>query len=79
MRPGRTEAWWGSFVTNAVVPEELNSFNVFGVPQCLGAVDGTHIKVKQPSVNPTEYINRKSHFFQACYNYKYCFLDVVVK
>ena len=65
------------------VLEKVTKFHqVHSFSQCLGAIDCNHIDIKQPSANPTDYINRKGRFslnIQACCDYRHCFMDVVVK
>ena len=51
-------------------------------PQCLGAVDGTHVNIKTPKNNSIDFRNRKGHDsinVQTRANYNYCFFDVLVK
>ena len=36
-----------------------NFLNAYGFPQCLGAIDGTHIRIKQPRENYTDSTNEK--------------------
>ena len=39
----------------SVKEKVLKYFESFSVPQCLGAIDGTQIETKQPSVNSLDY------------------------
>ena len=48
----------------------------------MGAVDGTHIPMREPTENASDFINRKGYAsinVQATRNYNYRFIDVVVK
>lgn len=69
--------------TEAKVTELVTEFQkAHVIPQCLGAIDGTHIEIKQPSINSTEFINRKQKYslnVQAVCNYRYEFFDVNIK
>ena len=69
--------------TEEEVKEKTDKFfDHWQFPQCLGAVDGTHIYIKQPSDNATYFINHKGRFsldVQACCDYICYFMDVVVK
>ena len=54
-------------MTEESVKEKVSRFfDAFSVPQCLGAIDGTHIEIKQPLLNSSDYINRKLRFTLNC-------------
>ena len=69
--------------TTEEVEKSVNFFyKQHGFPQCLGAIDGTHVSIKQPLENHTDYLNRKGQYsinIQAVCDYRYCFTDVVIK
>ena len=53
-----------------------------GFPLCIGAIDGTHIEIAEPSEHYSDFINRKGYFslyVQAVCDCKYCIEDAVVK
>lgn len=53
-----------------------------GFPQCMGAIDGTHVGIAKPKDSASVYINKSSTYslnIQAICDYRYCFLDVVIR
>lgn len=53
----------------------------WGIPQCSSSVDGSHIQVKPPARNHTDYYNRKgwySMLAQAVVDYKYLFQNLCI-
>lgn len=53
----------------------------WGVPQCVGAIDGCHIPIASPAMNCTDYYNRKgwySMILQGVVDYSYRFIDINV-
>ena len=68
--------------TKEEVEEHAQNFTIYGFPQCVGAVDSAHRKIKMPVDNPTDYVNRKGNFTLNCQGtveYNYCFIDVLIK
>ena len=65
-----------NYKINVRLPVEVELLSCFfSVPQCIGAINCTHIDIKAPTNNPTDYVNRKSQFFlnvHACCDYTRC-------
>ena len=56
-------------------------YTKWGFPQCIGAIDGSHIPIIAPKENPLDYYNRKGYhsvLLQALVDHEYRFLDVYV-
>ena len=69
--------------SEAEVKELVRNYECYhGFPQCIGAVDGTHVDIKQPHENYTDFTNRKGRYsfnVQALCDYRQRFIDVVIK
>ena len=49
--------------TEEAVEESVSKFySKHGFPQCIGAIDGAHVTIKQLSENAPDYINRKGRY-----------------
>lgn len=68
--------------TGVHLQEIVDGFNSkWGFPQCVGAIDGTHIPIIAPKQNALDYYNRKGHHsvvMQAMVSSNYTFMDVYV-
>ena len=70
------------FPNGDVLDSVVDSFlTKWGVPQCVGAIDGCHIPIAAPVNNHTDYYNRKgwySMILQGVVDANYCFLDICI-
>ena len=41
------------------IMENFESHDFPGLPRIIGVIDGTHIRIRAPTVNPNAYLNRK--------------------
>ena len=51
-----------AFPQGPYLHEVKEGFRERGMPQAIGAIDGTHIPIKAPKDNPGDYYNRKSFY-----------------
>ena len=67
------------FPSGDALTEVLSGFEQrFGLPQCAGSIDGSHVPVTPPAMNHTDYYNRKgwySMLVQAVVDHNYLFRD----
>ena len=70
------------FPTGDNLKKVINQFeHKWGLPQCSGAIDGSHIPIAAPELNHTDYYNRKgwySMLVQAIVDADYIFRDICV-
>ena len=54
----------------------------WGIPQCAGSIDGSHIPVRPPALNHTDYYNQKGWYsiiVQAVIDQNYLFTDLYIR
>ena len=70
------------FPTGNQLERVIETFQTkWGVPQCVGAIDGCHIPIAAPVGNHTDYYNRKgwySMILQGVVDADYCFSDICI-
>ena len=70
------------FPTGEDLTNVINGFkSKWGFPQCVGAIDGSHIPIAAPELNHTDYYNRKgwySMILQGVVDHDYLFCDICV-
>ena len=68
------------FPTGDKLNELVDTFKgKWGVPQCVGAIDGSHIPVASPAMNHTDYYNRKGWYsiiLQGVVDHFYRFMNI---
>lgn len=71
------------FPSGDSINDLVNTFQTkWGVPQCVGAIDGYHIPNASPAMNCTDYYNRKgwcSIILQGVVDLSYRFIDINVE
>ena len=70
------------FPTGDGLKEVVRGFkDKWGVPQCAGSIDGSHVPVTPPALNHTDYYNRKGWYsvlVQAVVDHNYLFTDLCI-
>lgn len=70
------------FPTGDELQKVVDGFNAkWGFPQCVGAIDGSHIPISAPELHHTDYYNRKGWYsmvVQAVVDHEYLFRDICV-
>ena len=66
----------------AVEESVSKCYSKHGFFKCIGAIDGTHVQKNSHQKVATDYITREGSYTvknEAAADYKYCFVDVMIK